>query len=290
MHIDNKQKEPIIVSSQDQKAKKSFFTKKSSVIFWVIIIIIILFIFHTLYYENLFSNVFYFVMTLSLFSLLLYISLMVYKMIKLNRGDVLLEHWFRQKNLSYKIKNNLDEIKFRFLENPRKKFFKAPSLVSQWGSMYTGPYAEGIINDRKIWIYKITVLSIFSKNLLARTKKETFYAWCVEIQTNHIPIDLLVTRKYLLERDVMDTESKAFEKLYNIDAKREGAVLQLLDPAMIELIMHSKIAAMEFSDSSVVLYNAHVWPMLDTLDILLENGLKIAKQADRNFPLGKFDT
>lgn len=100
---------------------------------------------------------------------------------------------------------------------------------------------------------------------------------------------MIVKKKFLGGKDKIDTESITFEKFYQVDVYEGKGTLQLLEPNMMQLIIDSDIAAFEFSDSSVALYYTLYNPDQERLDKMLEYGLKIAEQVNRNFPMGKYE-
>ncbi len=112
--------------------------------------------------------------------------------------------------------------------------------------------------------------------------------WCFDIQTNPMPVFVRVMDRFFGAPDRMDVESNSFEKRYDLNVKREGAVLQLLDPGMIDILNNAHIAGVEFGDSSVVLYLTLLNKLSD-FDLMVDWGLKIAHQVDHNFPLGKYE-
>lgn len=216
----------------------------------------------------------------------------------------------------YNIGNQLRQAA-RMEANHDKDFFRADETM---GMEDDGPYVEGTIQDRNIWLY-VSVGSPRpgSSNTITREREveipntsnrsvfgylanggssgthtvnqlqQVLYAWCLEISTHKIPHHLRVTRHDLRENDELDTESRAFEDRYDINNFDDSLALQLLDPHMIQLIEESRADAIEFSDSSVVIYEFKEHTTLEVLDALLAVGLKIAKQVDQNYPLGKYE-
>lgn len=133
----------------------------------------------------------------------------------------------------------------------------------------------------------------FIESLLFAPKPEqtekVMYLWSLEISTNSIPLPVAVSRRDLNEDDIINTESIHFEQRYNIHNTQDSLILQLLDPAMMALIIDSRVDAIEFSDSSILLYELNKHISIEVLDFMLEAGLKIAEQVDRNYPLGKYE-
>ena len=89
--------------------------------------------------------------------------------------------------------------------------------------------------------------------------------------------------------DEFDTESISFENKYGLNTKREGTVLQLLDPNMIEIFRNNDIPGVEFGDQSLALYIPYCTIKMRDLEKYLLVVIKIAEQVDRNFPLGKYE-
>lgn len=211
-----------------------------------------------------------------------------------------LKTWAEQKGLVYTATRMRSIIDSRLAANPSKEFFgmrtlarevKSPSynlsIVSALSSMaqtdpsmISGPVVQGAIGGRTIWIYPV-----MGKVLRDSISSHVFSGWCFEFETHKIPIRVLTTRRFLDDYDTLDTESRSFEKLYDINVRREGTALQLLDPVMMELIEHSDISALEFSDSSVALYHTLLPAKQEKLNSYAHWGMKIAEQVDRNFPL-----
>ncbi|XOU94633.1 MAG: hypothetical protein ACNFW9_01055 [Candidatus Kerfeldbacteria bacterium] len=210
----------------------------------------------------------------------------------MNSNKKNLEKWAKDKGLDFFAINARKQIKNRLKMNPNKNFFAANEIRQIFNrsnavmipeKYIDGPYIEGYIRKRMIYIYPIKgamFLSHFGSN---------FIGVCLEIGTSKIPVNALVTRKYLYDFDKLDTESRYFEKLYDCNIQREGKILQLLDPVMIELIEYSSISAIEFSDSSIVLYSIIFPPKIEKINYLTYWGIKIADQVDRNFPMSKYE-
>ncbi len=110
--------------------------------------------------------------------------------------------------------------------------------------------------------------------------------WCVDIVTKPIPVFVRVMHRFFDAKDTMDTESGSFEERYDLNTPRAGRVLQLLDPVMIELIDKSDIAGLEFGDRSVALYRTLLNDPHE-FDAMIDSGIGIAEQAERNFPTGQ---
>lgn len=219
------------------------------------------------------------------------------------RGTTLnvLKHWADGHGLKFQAAGNQLKHIDRLTANKGKHFFNAEKVMN-WQD--DSIFIEGVIKDRKIWIYEIvgkpsfgsgmgTVRSVLLPDDAALNAGESrkskiekiFYGWCIEVGTHSVPQKVLVTRKFIAGQDTHDTESHSFEDEYNVSSEEKN-ILQLLDPVMMDLIHRSKVAAVEISDASVVLY--YTLPRIDyeILDSLLEYGIKIAIQVDRNFPLG----
>ncbi|MFH0805012.1 MAG: hypothetical protein V1916_02340 [Patescibacteria group bacterium] len=226
----------------------------------------------------------------------------VYFTVKLSKTKYNLRSWSEQHGIGYRPINCYKEIWQRFDVSPEKKFLNArkvhykdpPPLTTVWGQMNTreeqryfvdGPFASGTIGNRNIWIYKIDG----NLHVASVTWTSLFFGWCMELSIHSIPVSVSVHKRFIGHHDKLDTESVAFEKLYDVDVVREGKVLQLLDPVMMELILHSGISAIEFSDSSIILFHTIFPPTKEDLDKYLDCGIKIAEQVDRNFPLGKYE-
>ncbi len=197
----------------------------------------------------------------------------------------------------------------RFAANPSKTFFGAQDAMEINEEIF---FAEGIIGKRHAWLYRITgrppkgsglgtfrnrnvtpereqLVDVFTDDRTTTVTERVFYGWCIEIETKHIPQTVTVTKKFVKDNDVLETESASFEKLYDISNTNDSQVLQLLDPVLIELIQQSQCSAIEISDASVLLYFTLSEISLDALDAMLQNGVKIADQVDQNFPLGSYN-
>jgi hypothetical protein len=195
--------------------------------------------------------------------------------------NMLIKHWLNKNNFSViPAEEVMKKIWQRLLANPQKKFLLSQTMLAdqKFSRSKINLFAEGKLNDRNVWIYPIIIT--VANNL-------ALVIWCIEIATHRIPTRALITRKYLQHWDTLDTESRHFENLYHTHVVKGHTALQLLDPVMIDLITKSRVSAMEFSDSSVVFFNDDTDSILEALDVISENGLKIAKQVDRNFPLNK---
>ena len=201
--------------------------------------------------------------------------------------------------------------------NPGKDFFRADQVMHMG---HDGPYVEGVVKGRNVWLYMIagqarygslhgistettsvshrtsTLLKsleplgedFFERNAPA-AQQTIMYAWCLEISTQPMPHRLRITRRSMREADELDTEGREFEKHYDINNFEDSLALQLLDPHMMQLILDSHADAIEFSDSSLVIYELNKNTTAEVLDTLLNAGLQIAQQVDQNYPLGKYE-
>ncbi|MFA6098676.1 MAG: hypothetical protein WCV50_02785 [Patescibacteria group bacterium] len=217
-----------------------------------------------------------------------------------------LSHWAENYGLRLSMAGNVFKSVDRLAANRGKDYYKARQVMD---SRDDGPFLEGKYKNRKVWIYEIVgeavpgsgvgtsrtyvnqkenyLLGIPFSSQKTHDLKRVFYGWCFEFSTHTIPFHLLVSRRFLEGEDKMDTESGQFERDYDINKDAGIQGLQLLDPVMMELIYNSKIASVEFSDSSVVL--CYTQPQMDyeVMDNIMEYGVKMAEQVDRNFPLDK---
>ncbi len=180
--------------------------------------------------------------------------------------------WAQSKGYSFSPPSrNNERIKALLTDSSMKSYFDFKNVFLQHKEPFKGYWhAEGNEDGRKV--------QVFSTNC----------GWCVEVQTNQVPVFVRVMHKFFGADDTMDVESGSFENRYDLNVKREGAVLQLLDPVMIESLDKSHISGIEFGDSSVVLYLTVINNIGD-FDWMVEWGLKIAHQVDHNFPLGKYE-
>lgn len=195
---------------------------------------------------------------------------------------ILLQHWAEQHHFQYL--ENGAEIKIidRLQSNPGKDFFKARKFFER-GTKMSGPYVYTQVGGRNVWLYRIKGLTFEEESRAVRDVHLTDL-WCLEVSTHAIPLKVSVAHKVLPKPDVIDVEYIAYEGLYHTDAPFHGITLQLLDPRMIEILTDSEALAVDFSDTSIVVYT-RVWPIdIHHFDLLLEQGLKIAEQVDRNFP------
>ncbi len=269
---------------------------------WVKIIFALLGIFIIFSYLKGYYDLFY-----QLLFVVIFAGAVVIILYNIRRNFIKLKHWAMHHNFNYHPGFSRSLRLERFAENKNKSFFKSRSVQ---GNFDTAPAIEGIFNGRQFWFFGLVGVYPFNKMigptdykfgdfsmaqpLLASQKKindrrQKFTGWCMEFKTYRIPISMIVRRNYLGGKDELNTESVNFEKLYHVDIYEGHGTLQLLDPMMIQLITDSGVAAFEFSDNSVVLYFTLYNPNQDQLDKMLEVGLKIAEQVDRNFPMSKYE-
>jgi hypothetical protein len=225
-----------------------------------------------------------------------------------HRADDLPEHWSKKIGLRvYKGENTMRYVD-RFSANTGKTFFNAERMIESNEGTF---FAEGQINGRQIWVYRLTgtpppgsglgtlrnrqttrsrdtVLGWFTDNNSVTVTERIFYGWGMEIETKTIPQTVTVAKKFIKHEDVLDIESAAFERKYDISNTQDSQVLQLLDPVLLQYVQESQCAAIEISDSSVLLLFTLSEIPLETLDAMLQAGLKIAEQVDRNFPLASY--
>lgn len=212
-----------------------------------------------------------------------------------------MEQWAQEHNLHF-MKDGARYLReARFKKSPNKKYFESRSVKYEHDTV---PYIDGKIEGRNFLLFSLvgrapansylrTVHSPY--HVIGNVKKTEggvlgdFHGWCMELETHRLPVALAVYRTFVGNKDTVNTESRQFEKMYHVEARAGHGTLQLLDPVLIELITQSGIAAFEFSDSSVVLYYTMPTLKKDILDTMLDAGLKIAEQVDRNFPLGKYE-
>jgi hypothetical protein len=220
--------------------------------------------------------------------------------------EVNTEGWAQKHGLHYRVSANWHAQAARMEASPEKTFFRADQVMDLEDD---SPFASGMVQDRMVWAYGIVGkprigsgaatqrahrVDTESSMLGIPTTRENFvvesvmYLWCIEVSTNPIPFTLTITRQNMREPDVLNTESADFEKRYDISNTQDSMVLQLLDPAMMDAIMQSRADAIEFSDSSVVFYEVSKHVTMETLDAMLAGAISIAKQVDRNYPLGKY--
>lgn len=216
------------------------------------------------------------------------------------------QSWAEMHAMRFRKSGNWNDQAARMEASPEKTFFRADQVMDFEDD---GPMASGTIKNRKVWLYSIVgrsrpgskIVSYRSRNLppthdildvlmnqQSDDVEHIMYMWCLEIHTNPIPLAVAVSRKDINEEDIINTESVAFEQRYNIHNTQDSMILQLLDPAMMHCIMESRVDAIEFSDSSIVLYELNKHISLEVLNAMLEAGLKIAEQVDRNYPLAKY--
>ncbi|XOU94629.1 MAG: hypothetical protein ACNFW9_01035 [Candidatus Kerfeldbacteria bacterium] len=280
---------PIIQSSQ---YKESFFENiinHPRKYFIIISIILLAIIFGGIFFD---ANEFTFFIFKYLLNPLLYLTCfitliyIIYKRIGI--GNIL-KHWAHYYKFDFAHENVKEKIQQRFNENLRKGFFKARSNIEVFFSQKF--YINGKYKDRDIKVFSIIGNpSFLSYNIPTMGNKRKFHGYCFEISISKIPTHAFITKNFLGEKDKLDIESNEFEKLYNIDVSRKGLVLQLLDPVILELILDSGVTAIEFSESSIIIYSFKIYDLkYETLDHMLEKGIKIAEQVDRNFPLSKYN-
>jgi hypothetical protein len=219
-------------------------------------------------------------------------------------SQVNVRHWAERSGLRFWAAGNQMRQAARMEASPEKHFFRADRVMELEDD---GPYAEGDVQGRRVYLYtfvgqpklwsskgevrvrypeyKPNIFG-FGDRAQAAQRTRIMYGWALEVATHPIPHRASVVRRDLHEGDQLTTESRTFESRYDITDVTDSLVLQLLDPAMVQLIEASRADAIEFSDQSVVLYEFSEHVTYDVLDARLEAGLKIAKQVDRNYPLG----
>lgn len=220
------------------------------------------------------------------------------------KSDLLI-HWGRSRGLRVHEGYTMWHITDRFRANPGKTFFEAEKFMME-SDMRT--MLEGQSAGRTLWVYPIVgkvfygSMMGFSRSYVIDVHRQTdhlsghviernqhgnvrvFRGWCMEISTKRIPQNITLTKKFFRAPDMLDTESRDFEKTYDVHGMQDSMVLQLLDPAMMSLILDSGAAAVEISDASLVLYHTAEEPDLEMLEKYYTCGIKIAEQIDRNFP------
>lgn len=189
----------------------------------------------------------------------------------------------------------------RIKNNPNKSYFNTRNIKFNIDNKY---FIFGDVKGIKIWFYPF--IGYPPQGSYLQTSKNPFHmitdillpvgnsvghiqGWCMEIETIPLPLSMDVYRTYVRKKDEVDTESNKFESLYHVDVNNGRGTLQLLDPVMIEIITESNIAAFEFSERSVALFYTINTISREKIDNMLKVGLKVAKQVDRNFPLGKYE-
>jgi len=230
--------------------------------------------------------------TFSTIAVIMIILMIIFSLTKKKGGswgelkDVI-HRWAMQKNFVYSEENQEAIIK-RFDASPNKFFCNGRLYIKSAFSTFKGPYVEGVVNDRNMWLYRL------NGTVIPNAAETGFKGFCIEFETNPIPVTLKVDYKKIypgivLSKDDVNTESGAFEKRYLVSVERGRGTLQLLEPQMIYLINESNFNIMEFSDSSVAVYFPTSKITLEVLDKVVEKAQKIAEQVDRNFPLGKYE-
>ncbi|HCM68117.1 MAG: hypothetical protein A2898_02295 [Candidatus Kerfeldbacteria bacterium RIFCSPLOWO2_01_FULL_48_11] len=220
-------------------------------------------------------------------------------------GDWVSHHWAQRMRLDFMRHDNGTKYSERFMASPGKTFFSARRVMQSYEQTF---FAEGTIQNRRVWLYRLTGSPFAGSGVgTVRTRpapsssftvsgispfgeqgvrsERVFYGWCLEVGTKKIPQTLMLTRRFMEGKDVYDTESRDFEKNYEISRTNDSMMLQLLDPAMMDQVLQSRCGAIEISDASVALYYTLPRIPFDTLDSMLDHGWKIAEQVDRNFPL-----
>ncbi|XOU94632.1 MAG: hypothetical protein ACNFW9_01050 [Candidatus Kerfeldbacteria bacterium] len=235
----------------------------------------------------------------ALFILLLF-AIMIFSFSSFYSWKTTVKKWVSDNNF-----NLIEEGKKLQLErinsNPNKSYFNTRNIKFNINNKY---FVFGNVKGRKIWFYPF--IGYPPQGSYLQTSKNPFHmitdtilpvdnsvghiqGWCMEIETIKLPLTMDVYRTYVRPKDEIDTESNSFERLYHIDVKNGQGTLQLLDPVMIEIITSSKIVAYEFSDRSVALFYTMHSISRDKIDQMLNVGIKVAEQVDRNFPLGKYE-
>ncbi|MFA5135652.1 MAG: hypothetical protein WC505_07770 [Patescibacteria group bacterium] len=205
------------------------------------------------------------------------------------RGFSAAERWGHAHQLTVTHSSARLSIEARFRANPGKALYSARSFLSEIDESRIGPFISGTVKGRPVWAYPFYGRHDLQPSLIdTRGRSRYMRGWFVEIATHRMPVSLRISKRRLAEHDDIDTESRVFEKLYHVDVIDGYGTLQLLEPVMIEHITNSGISSLEFSDQSVVLLYSLSHPPVQVLDRMLETGIKIAEQVDRNFPMGKY--
>ena len=221
-------------------------------------------------------------------------------------SQVNVRHWAERHGLRFWASGNQMRQVARMEASPAKHFFRADRVMELEDD---GPYAEGDVRGRRVYLYTFvgqprtwsakgetrvrsteTVPNFFGLDI-GKPKDQRvriMYGWVLEVATHPIPHRASIVRRDLHEGDQLTTESRSFESLYDTTDVTDSLVLQLLDPAMMQHIEATRADAIEFSDQSVALYELSEHVTYDVLDAMLEGGLRIAEQVDRNYPLAKY--
>lgn len=214
--------------------------------------------------------------------------------------------WADPLGLQVRAEGNATRIMERMEASPNKDFFRADVALDTGDDSF---FASGKMQDHMIWTYALRTIS---KKEIERARRlvqpgghfiwglldnsgphnqpippAEIPVWCMEVQTVSMQHRVTVTRRKIQEGDVLNTESRDFEKTFDISETQESGVLQLLDPAMMDCLMQSPADAIEFSDQSVVLYRFSRKVTPDMLEQMCQSGLQIAQQVDRNYPKAK---
>lgn len=208
-----------------------------------------------------------------------------------------LESWASRHGFSVLKNSGQSIMEERLSANKLKTYFLARTVRHNIFSK--SPAVTGKVGNRQVWVYPIWGMLLrgagFTANYFQtsitgepRSEQPLFYGLCIEISCHNLPLSLLVAKRNFGTYIDIRTESRQFEKKYRVMANYGEHALQLLDPVMIDLINKSDIPALEFSDYSVVLYYPQLKGDVKLFDNFLDYGLKIAAQAERNFPLGKY--
>jgi hypothetical protein len=194
----------------------------------------------------------------------------------------IIKSWAAKRGLDFFRETGKQTIVDRYQESPEKPFFGS----RRESPYYKGPYVTGHILNRKVWGFRIR--GWYRRGFTDAQEGELFTGWCMEFRTVSIPIPMVICKHAYYPKDTLNTESRKFEGRYSVSSGEGSKPLQLLDPAMIEVIMKYDVSAIEFSDRSVALFTTIYPPSEERLDQLLEAGERIAKQVDLNYPLGKY--
>ena len=214
--------------------------------------------------------------------------------------------WADSKGFTFWPEGNQMRVAERMEASPNKEFFRADIAMDTTDDSC---FVRGAQANRQVWFYALKAVSKSNVENLQKTSfiesgfshslfdpRGPHYAeitlpemnvWCMELQTVSMPNRVTVARKKIKEGDVLDTESNAFEKTFDISDTQESDVLQLIDPAMMDCLMQSPADAFEFADQSVVIYKFSRDISPDMLEQMLQSGLQIAQQVDRNYPKAK---
>jgi len=241
------------------------------------------------FYYNLrdgFKNSFF--LLVILFFIIIYLILEIPSIIKKYNLRKKIQIWAKQNSYQY-VDIKQKEVFYKFIierlhSNPQKDFLSGKHYMQMRpfvNNIAKPYYIHGKYKDLEFFIYPFKTIwhTKFDDNI--------FSGQCIELQTVNVPVHMLITRKYALDKDTMNTESQGFEKIYNISSSKGADKLMILEPNMIDLLTHTDIMGIEFGGKSICMFSYSNNFKVEDIIARLYWGSKIAEQLKINFSKSK---